>query len=45
MHQNSMQKGSISAEMILEDIQHGRSEGKTVVLKPKLVERESVKQL
>lgn len=45
MHQNSMQKGSISAEMILGDIQHGRSEGKTVVLKPKLVERESVRQI
>ncbi len=45
MHQNSAQKGSISAEMILEDIQHGRSKGKTVVLKPELVERESVKQL
>ena len=44
MHQDSSQKGIISAEMILEDIKHGRSKGKTVVLKPTLVERESVRQ-
>lgn len=44
MHQDSAQKGKISAEIILEDVKHGCSKGKTVVLKPTLVERESVRQ-
>ena len=44
MHQDSAQKGKISAEIILEDIKQGCSKGKTVVLKPTLVERESVRQ-
>lgn len=45
MHQDSARKGSISAEMILEDIKSGKNGGKTVVLKPELVERESVRQI
>ena len=44
MHQDRAQKGKISAEIILEDVKHGCSKGKTVVLKPTLVERESVRQ-